>query len=175
MFTTNFNKILLTLSLNFNTGSNTNKLNNKYIEVRPMTGLMSYPYNIDISTYSSSVTVMKQNVNILNGFIMLGTGNTTPTVDDYKLSGTTISLTNQVTEVITQGWNSDGSMEILYKVTGTPSANNIIKEIGLVKNVYRNNSNRVDLLLYREVLATPITITSGTPVELYFKLKFKLT
>ena len=175
MFTANFNKILLTLSLNFNTSSDTDKLDNKYIEVRPMTGIMSYLYYISISTNSSSVTAMKQNVNILNGFIILGTGNTTPTVDDYKLSGTTISLTNQVTEVVTQGWNNDGSMEVLYKVTGTPSANNIIKEIGLVKKYYHNSSNKIDVLLYREVLATPITITSGTPVELYFKLKFKLT
>lgn len=164
MFTANFNKILLTLSLNISGGFTGN-----YIKLR------SYPNWTQRAYFISSQTYGK-NANILNSYIVLGTGNTTPTVDDYKLSGTVISLTNQTTEIIARGWNKDGSMEILYKVTGTPTSNATISEIGLVKNfMYDNYNNTADVLLAREVLDTPIELTNGVAVELYFRLKFKLT
>lgn len=165
MFNINFNRLLLTLSLNIS-----GNFVNNYITV------ITYPNRIQRQYYINNVnSVYSTNANILNCNIILGTGNTTPTETDYVLSGTVISLTNQTTEVVTQGWNKDGSMEILYKVTGTPTSNATISEIGLVKNFMYDNYNTADVLLAREVLDTPITITSGTPVELYFKLKFKLT
>ena len=170
MFTENFNKILLTLSLNFKT--NSNHLDNKYINIHSYPNWTEYAYYIN----ANSSTVGKQNTNILNGYIVLGNGNTEPTENDYKLSGTVISLTNQTTEVVTQGWGKDDSMEILYKVTGTPTSDATISEIGLVKHFLSNDySGSADVLLAREVLATPITITNGVAVELYFRLKFKLT
>lgn len=165
MFTKNFNKILLTLSLNIISGN----FAYNYIY------LFTYPNNIQRKYFISDATNVLQNVNIFNDYIVLGTGNTEPTENDYKLSGTVISLTDQTTEVVTQGWNSDGSMEILYKVTGTPTSDATINEIGLVKNFNYNSFDTTDVLLAREVLDTPITITNGVAVELYFKLKFKLT
>lgn len=169
MFTKNFNKILLTLSLNFKT--NNTYLDNEYITINSYLNWTERKYYIDYS----NTTVSKKNTNILNGYIVLGNGNTEPTENDYKLSGTVISLTDQTTEVVTQGWNKDGSMEILYKVTGTPTSNATISEIGLVKNFYYNLYSTADVLLVREVLDTPIELTNGVAVELYFRLKFKLT
>lgn len=164
MFTANFNKILLTLSLNIS-----NDFTGNYIR------LYSYP-NWTMITYFISSRTYSKNANILNGYIVLGTGNTEPAENDYKLSGTVISLTDQTTNIVTQGWNKDGSMEILYKVTGTPTSDATINEIGLVKNFYTSNSqNSADVLLDREVLDTPIELTNGVAVELYFRLKFKLT
>lgn len=164
MFTTNFNKILLTLSLNVS-GS---FIGNYMI-------LNRYPNNLPQPYYISSQTYSK-NISILNNYIVLGTGNTEPAENDYKLSGAVISLTNQTTNIVTRGWNKDGSMEILYKVTGTPTSDATINEIGLVKNFYTSDSqNEADVLLAREVLDTPIELTNGVAVELYFRLKFKLT
>ena len=164
MFTVNFNKILLTLSLNISNGFVGN-----FIDIRRYPNNLPQRYYISIQTYG-------KNANILNGYIVLGTGNTEPNENDYKLSGTVIELTSQTTNIVTRGYNKDGSMEILYKVTGTPTSDAVISEIGLVKYFYTSDSqSSADVLLAREVLATPITITSGTPVELYFKLKFKLT
>lgn len=164
MFTVNFNEILLTLSLNISRGFASNFIN-----------LRRYPNNLPQPYYISSQTYNK-NANILNGYIVLGTGNTEPAENDYKLSGTVISLTDQTTNIVARGWNKDSSMEILYKVTGTPTSDATINEIGLVKNFYTSDSqSSADVLLAREVLDTPITITNGVAVELYFKLKFKLT
>ena len=165
MFNINFNKLLLTLSLNIS-----DDFVNNYITV------ITYPMRVQRNYYiSNSNGVYAKNANILNCNIILGTGNTTPTETDYTLSGTVISLTNQTTEVVTQGWNKDCSMEILYKVTGTPTSDTTISEIGLVKNFMYNSFNTDNVLLAREVLDTPIELTNGVAVELYFKLKFKLT
>lgn len=164
MFTVNFNELLLTLSLNIS-----NDFVRNFINIRKYPNAQSQHYYISSQTYS-------KNANILNGYIVLGTGNTEPNENDYKLSGTVIELTNQTTNIVTRGWNKDGSMEILYKVTGTPTSDATISEIGLVKQFYTSNyQDSADALLAREVLDTPIAITNGVAVELYFKLKFKLT
>ena len=165
MFTANFNKILLTLSLNISN----NFVNGGSINLNRYPNGFAQLYYISSQTYS-------HNANILNDYIVLGNGNTEPTKNDYKLSGTVIELTSQATEIVTRGWNKDGSMEILYKVTGTPTSDATISEIGLIKNFYTSNyQDSADVLLAREVLDTPITITNGVAVELYFRLKFKLT
>lgn len=86
--------------------------------------------------------------------IYLGTGNVTPTIDDYKLSGELITGLTSQGQRTTANNNSITFSAIATNNTESPVT---IKEIGL--GGYLNKTYVV--LLTRDVLATPVTLNTG--------------
>lgn len=88
--------------------------------------------------------------------IYLGTGNVTPTIDDYKLSGGLVTgLTSQEKVTIANN-NSITFSAIATNNTESPVT---IKEIGL--GGYTTGSIACVVLLTRDVLPTPVTLNTG--------------
>lgn len=88
--------------------------------------------------------------------IYLGTGNVTPTIDDYKLSG------ELVTSLTSQGQNtSANNNSITFSAIATNNTESpvTIKEIGL--GGYVAGSIACVTLFTRDVLANPVTLNTG--------------
>ena len=87
--------------------------------------------------------------------IYLGTGNVTPTIDDYKLSGELVTGLTSQEKSTTANNNSITFSAIATNNTESPVT---IKEIGL--GGYYENTACV-FLLTRDVLTTPVTLNTG--------------
>lgn len=87
--------------------------------------------------------------------IYLGTGNVTPTIDDYKLSGELITGLKSQEQSTSANNNSITFSAIATNNTESPVT---IKEIGL--GGHYSNPECV-FLLTRDVLATPVTLNTG--------------
>lgn len=90
--------------------------------------------------------------------IYLGTGNVTPTIDDYKLSG------ELITSLISQGQGtSANNNSITFSAIATNNTESpvTIKEIGLGGYVESSGTFQCVFLLTRDVLPTPITLNTG--------------
>lgn len=100
--------------------------------------------------------------------IYLGTGNVTPTIDDYKLSGELITgLTSQERDT-TANNNSITFSAIATNNTESPVT---IKEIGL--GGYLTGSTNCVVLLTRDVLATPVTLNTGDSKTFSITIDFR--
>lgn len=99
--------------------------------------------------------------------IYLGTGNVTPTIDDYKLSGELVTgLTSQEQDT-TANNNSITFSAIATNNTKSPVT---IKEIGL--GGYSTQPAYV-VLLTRDVLATPVTLNTGDSKRFLITIDFR--
>lgn len=99
--------------------------------------------------------------------IYLGTGNVTPTIDDYKLSGELITgLTSQEQGTAANN-NSITFSAIATNNTQSPVT---IKEIGL--GGYMASPAWV-FLLTRDVLATPVTLNTGDSKRFSITIDFR--
>lgn len=106
------------------------------------------------SNYDST-SISTAGIDFVGCQIYLGTGNVTPTIDDYKLSGELVTgLTSQAQDT-TANNNSITFSAIATNNTESPVT---IKEIGL--GGYTSNIKCV-FLLTRDVLATPVTLNTG--------------
>lgn len=100
--------------------------------------------------------------------IYLGTGNVTPTIDDYKLSGNLITgLTSQY-QLTTANNNSITFSAIATNNTESPVT---IKEIGL--GGYATGETSCVVLLTRDVLATPVTLNTGDSKTFSITIDFR--
>lgn len=100
--------------------------------------------------------------------IYLGTGNVTPTIDDYKLSGELItSLASQELNT-TANNNSITFSAIATNNTESPVT---IKELGL--GGYSSGSTACVVLLTRDVLATPVTLNTGDSKTFSITIDFR--
>jgi hypothetical protein len=88
--------------------------------------------------------------------IYLGTGNVTPTIDDYKLSGELVTGLTSQEKSTTANNNSITFSAIATNNTESPVT---IKEIGL--GGYTSGSTACVVLLTRDVLPTPVTLNTG--------------
>lgn len=92
-----------------------------------------------------------------NFLFFLGTGNTPPTIDDYKLSGALITGLTAQTVLTTVTNNTIVFSVIATNNTETPVT---INELGLgAKN--NSSNNNFAILLTRDVLPTPVTLNTG--------------
>lgn len=110
---------------------------------------------LDDSLYNAT-TIPASSFNFNGCVICLGTGNVTPTIGDYKLSGELITgLTSQ--SQTTSATNNS----ITFSATATNNTESpvTIKEIGL--GGYRSGIDGCVILLTRDVLATPVTLNTG--------------
>ena len=99
--------------------------------------------------------------------IYLGTGNVTPTIEDYKLSGELITSLTSQSQSATANNNS-----ITFSATATNNTESsvTIKEIGL--GGYYSNPNCA-LLLTRDVLPNPVTLNAGDSKTFSITIDFR--
>lgn len=132
-----------------------NPSSQNYKDTPLINGLSS---NCDICTSGTnynSTSIPTGNFNFLGCQIYLGTGNVTPTIDDYKLSGELVTGLTSQEQSTTANNNSITFSAIATNNTESPVT---IKEIGL--GGYYNDPACV-FLLTRDVLATPVTLNTG--------------
>lgn len=109
---------------------------------------------------SNDYTPHMQNVrtSYYQGGVVFGTGDTAPTFDDYKLSGSIVTAINAGASVETT-FDDDGCTFVgTYNISNTGSEEITIKEVGLILRSAYNNSA---ILVERTVLDTPLTIPAG--------------
>lgn len=100
--------------------------------------------------------------------IYLGTGNVTPTIDDYKLSGELVTGLTSQEKRTTANNNSITFSAIATNNTKSPVT---IKEIGLGGCLYSNTTCVV--LLTRDVLTTPVTLNVGDSKTFSITIDFR--
>lgn len=119
------------------------------------------------SNYDSTIIPTLQ-FNFQGCEIYLGTGNVTPTIDDYKLSGELVtSLVSQAQNTTTNN-NSITFSAIATNNTESPVT---IKEIGL--GGYSPGAAPCAFLLTRDVLATPVTLNTGDSKTFSITIDFR--
>lgn len=121
-----------------------------------------------VDTQYNSAEVPTANFSFAGAQIFLGTGNTAPTIDDYKLSGELITgLTSQVQNTSA----TNNSITFSATATNNTDAPVTIKEIGL--GGYKSASGACVVLLTRDVLATPVTLNVGDSKTFSITIDFR--
>ena len=126
-------------------------------QIYPQISGLGFQCNIcanNVSYYSTSIPA--SNFNFSGCAIYLGTGNVTPTIDDYKLSGELVIGLKSQGQSTTANNNSITFSAIATNNTDAPVT---IKEIGL--GGYFSGSTPFVVLLTRDVLPTPVTLNVG--------------
>lgn len=123
---------------------------------------------IEATLYNSTAVPLNSSWGFTASQIYLGTGNVTPTIGDYKLSGELITgLTSQEEQAAANN-NSITFSAIATNNTESPVT---IKEIGL-GGYYTGNTPFV-VLLTRDVLATPVTLNVGDSKRFSITIDFR--
>lgn len=136
----------------------------------PQTVGLSHTCNICTSgTNYDSTSMITSNFNFTGCEIYLGTGNVTPTIDDYKLSGELVTGLTSQEQSTTANNNSITFSAIATNNTKSPVT---IKEIGLGGCVSTGNKPFV-VLLTRDVLATPVTLNVGDSKRFSITIDFR--
>lgn len=138
-----------------------------YMDYPKIAGLRSYCNICTSSTNYDGTSKPAGNFTFTVGQIYLGTGNVTPTIDDYKLSGKLITGLTSQRQDTTANNNSITFSAIATNNTESPVT---IKEIGLGGDV--NNPSCV-FLLTRDVLATPVTLNTGDSKRFSITIDFR--
>lgn len=139
------------------TGGTVYQPSSQSIMSSPQIGGLSSNCNICTSgTNYDSTSITTSNFSFQGCEIYLGTGNVTPTIDDYKLSGELVTGLTSQGQSTTANNNSITFSAIATNNTESPVT---IKEIGL--GGYHDGSTPFVVLLTRDVLATPVTLNTG--------------
>ena len=131
---------------------------------------LSYACEICTSgTNYDSTSGPTTNIQFTGCGIYLGTGNVTPTINDYKLSGELITgLTSQSQDTSA----TNNSIKFSAIATNNTESPVTIKEIGLGGYVDSNKTPCV-ILLTRDVLATPVTLNTGDSKTFSITIDFR--
>lgn len=103
-----------------------------------------------------------------NGGVIIGTGDTEPTFDDYKLSGDIISTFTYTSSVTKRVDNEKATISVLYTITNTGTEAFTIREIALKMG----ESINTQFLIERSVLDTPVTIEPGGVGQVTYTITF---
>lgn len=120
------------------------------------------------STNYDSTSIPTGNFNFTGCEIYLGTGNVTPTIDDYKLSGELVTGLTSQGKSTTANNNSITFSAIATNNTESPVT---IKEIGL--GGYYTGTTPCVFLLTRDVLTTPVTLNVGDSKTFSITIDFR--
>lgn len=91
--------------------------------------------------------------------IVVGSGTTPPTLDDYKLES---QITTGLSAIVATTLDADNDMIYAVTITNTSSEDITICEIGMHSYVYTSNSSSsATCLVERTVLENPITIPAS--------------
>lgn len=152
---------------------NSVKLFNEYnvissIFPRDTSGTSRQPYS-DSSAMRRPMTTFSNNGNTLTGGttfyncnLIVGTSSTPVTYDDYTMSPISASDIQNVAhsyELTTD--ESTGELISTYKKTFTALTDTTIKEIGVIQGFQTGSNGYWAVLVYREVLETPINVVAG--------------
>lgn len=119
-----------------------------------------------------SVHKMRKNYTS-NGGVIIGTGTTPPTLDDYDLSGMLITDYTYSVSVSREFDENGATMTALYTITNTGTQAFTIGEIGLMADLdYNGYSKSSKALLEHTVLDTPLTIAPGGVGQLTYTIRF---
>lgn len=152
------------------TGGALHNPTNTYRKYPVMDGLGHQSFiAIGATSYNSTAVPLNTSWDFSSCQICLGTGNVTPTIDDYKLSGELVTgLTSQ--EQNTTATNN--SITFSATATNNTDAPVTIKEIGLAGDRSSSSGNFV-VLLTRDVLATPVTLNVGDSKTFSITIDFR--
>lgn len=156
---------------------NTDTAGDGYINFRTTSGALK---NISGSTSGDSDLVICPTAMGAYG-ICLGNGDTAVTYEDYQLSGEVVIPNSKlalVSTVVTfNATKKCFTRTTIYTYTNTGDSDITIKEWGLYNNTGTpsttkdfSNSHANMVLMFREVLDTPITIAAGTSGTLTFSV-----
>lgn len=150
------------------TGGTVFKPNSSYIHSPNIDGLGDNCNICKSSTDYDGTTVPTGLFSFMGCEIYLGTGNVTPTINDYKLSGELITgLTSQQQDTSVTN-NSITFSAIATNNTKSPVT---IKEIGL--GGYLSSNTPCVFLLTRDVLPTPVTLNTGDSKTFSITIDFR--
>ena len=139
-----------------------------YINSPSITGLGSSCSICTSGTNYNGTSVFSGNFNFQGCEIYLGTGNVTPTIDDYKLSG------ELITSLVSQGLSTtanNNSIKFSAIATNNTESPVTIKELGL--GGYVTGNTPFVVLLTRDVLATPVTLNTGDSKTFSITIDFR--
>lgn len=107
------------------------------------------------------------------GGVILGTGNTAPTIDDNTLSGDLVTGYNYSASITKAADENGVKITALYTITNTNSKAITIGEIGLMCCICESASgNQTDkALLERTALEVPITIEPGGVGQITYTIR----
>ena len=112
-----------------------------------------------------------------NGSIIIGSGDTAVTFDDYALASIISSGWTKGTPIVgTPAYNSETKKwtnTISFVCTNSSGSTITIKEVGIVTYIYDYGAS-LSSLVYREVLATPVTITNGNSSTITLNLEYTM-
>lgn len=145
-----------------------NPTSQTYMDSPPISGLGSDCNICTSSTEYDSTSIPTGNFDFTGCQIYLGTGNVTPTIDDYKLSGELVTGLTSQKKSTTANNNSITFSAIATNNTESPVT---IKEIGL--GGYFTGSTPFVVLLTRDVLATPVTLNVGDSKTFSITIDFR--
>lgn len=150
------------------TGGTVYKPASSYMDFPQINGL-SNDCNICTSSENyNSTRIPTVGFNFAGCKIYLGTGNVTPTIDDYKLSGELVTGLTSQGQSTTANNNSITFSAIATNNTESPVT---IKEIGL--GGYNTGSSACVFLLTRDVLPTPVTLNTGDSKRFSITIDFR--
>ena len=136
----------------------------------PQIGSLGTSCNICTSGSNyNSTSIATGNFSFYGCEIYLGTGNVTPTIDDYKLSG------ELITSLVSQGLKTtanNNSINFSAIATNNTESPVTIKELGL-GGYYRYSDTSFVILLTRDVLATPVTLNTGDSKTFSITIDFR--
>ena len=123
-------------------------------------------------SYFASITRMATTISTSYPGIIIGTGDTPPTLDDYCLSGDLItSFTSSV--VPTYECNDSGAtLTALCTITNSGSKAFTIREVGVFGKAGSSSSASDACLVERTVLDAPLTIDPSGVGQLTYTIKF---
>jgi hypothetical protein len=139
-----------------------------YMDFPHISGLSNICNICTSGTIYDSTSIPIGNFKFLGCEIYLGTGNVTPTIDDYKLSG------ELITSLISQGQSTtanNNSITFSAIATNNTESPVTIKEIGL--GGYTTGTTACVFLLTRDVLATPVTLNTGDSKTFSITINFR--
>ena len=130
-----------------------------------------------IATIANGSTMYSRNYSSTStdiaGCVIIGDGDTAPTVNDVALSGNLITDFSATTSLNVN--DADGlSLTCQYDITNTGAAAFTVKEIALTRCVITASTLAAGnyILLERTVLSAPVTIQPGETKSIVYRIKF---
>lgn len=110
---------------------------------------------------------------------IIGSGDTTPTENDYQLASRITSGISSTSPAVTSGTDASGNpyLDLVYTLSNSTSSDIIIKEVGYVQQLGCNSATNTlgvslkKFLLDRTVLENPLTVPANGTAVLKYTLK----
>ena len=131
----------------------------------------------EVVGFGNSISTSIVGSDTTSNAIIIGSGDTAVTFDDYALDSIISSGWTKGTPIVgTPAYNSGTKKwtnTISFVCTNTSGSDLTIKEIGIVARIVDYVST-TSSLIYREVLASPVTITNGTSSTITLNLEYTM-